>query len=281
MHATQVALVTEPGDPGRPNEDFAAVATPSAGTAGALVVLDGVTPPAGDDGCRHGVPWFVTRLGSELLSAATASKATALAECLVQAIDRTAQAHRHTCDLSHPRTPQATAVVCRWDEHRVDHLVLCDATLLVATAGGGVVPVLDTALDGARAVARSAPHGQRAARLESLRNAPGGFHTAAADPAAAGHAVTGSRPRAEVAGLAAFTDGVGRWSEVFRLGDWSALHALLTTDGPAAAVAAVRAAERGDPDGAAHPRGKRHDDATAVVVALPAVAAEHRGATGD
>ncbi|WP_338320571.1 protein phosphatase 2C domain-containing protein [Streptomyces lonarensis] len=280
MHATQVALVTEPGDPARPNEDFAAVAAPADGAAGALVVLDGVTPPD-DDGCRHGVPWFVTRLGTALLETATGSRGTSLADCLVQAIERTAQAHRHTCDLSHPRTPQATAVVCRWDDRTVDHLVLCDSALLVATAGGGVLPVLDSALDGARAVARSAPLGQRAARLEALRNAPGGFHTAAADPAAAGHAVRGSLPRADVTGLAAFTDGVGRWNEVFGLGGWTALHALLAGAGPAAALAAVRAAERADPDGAAHPRGKRHDDATAVVVTLPPVVADCRRPTGS
>ncbi|WP_209311070.1 protein phosphatase 2C domain-containing protein [Streptomyces spiramenti] len=270
MHGTQVALASEPGDPGRPNEDFASVATPADGTGGALVVLDGVTPPDGDDGCRHGVPWFVARLGTELLGAAARDRGTDLAECLVQAIERTAQAHRHTCDLSHPRTPQATAVVCRWDDRTVDHLVLCDSALLIATPGGDVVPVLDTALDGARAVARGAPRGQRAARLEALRNAPGGFHTAAADPAVAGHAVRGSHPREQVAGMAALTDGVGRWAEVFGLGDWAALHALLAGAGPAAAVAAVRAAELADPDGASHPRGKRHDDATAVLVTLPA-----------
>uniref|UniRef100_UPI000CD58C77 protein phosphatase 2C domain-containing protein n=2 Tax=unclassified Streptomyces TaxID=2593676 RepID=UPI000CD58C77 len=264
MASTQLVCASEPGDPARPNEDFVAAAVPAGGEGGALVVLDGVTPPDGPDGCRHGVPWFVSRLGGALLERATAGRGQPLSECLVQAIDGTARAHRHTCDLSHPRTPQATVVVCRWGRRDVDHLVLSDSALLLAGPDGSVSAVLDTALDTARAAVRNAPPGTRAAGLEKLRNAPGGFHTAAADPAAAGHAVTGRHPRAEVAGLAALTDGVGRWHEVFGLGGWPELYALLAGGGPAAAIEAVRAAERRDPEGSAFPRGKRHDDATAA-----------------
>ncbi|GDY62835.1 hypothetical protein SAV14893_022280 [Streptomyces avermitilis] len=41
-------LVSESGDPARPNEDFAALALPASGQGGTLIVLDGVTPPRGN-----------------------------------------------------------------------------------------------------------------------------------------------------------------------------------------------------------------------------------------
>ena len=69
--------------PGRPNEDYASVAVPSAGTGGALVVLDGVTPPRSDVGCAHGVPWFTARLGGALLELAASRRDLTLTECLV------------------------------------------------------------------------------------------------------------------------------------------------------------------------------------------------------
>jgi len=56
-------LVSEPGDPVRPNEDFASVGLSASGQGGSLVVLDGVTPPRDGYGCLHPVPWFSARLG--------------------------------------------------------------------------------------------------------------------------------------------------------------------------------------------------------------------------
>lgn len=56
-------LVSEPGDPDRPNEDFASVGLPASGQGGSLIVLDGVTPPRGETGCLHSVPWYTARLG--------------------------------------------------------------------------------------------------------------------------------------------------------------------------------------------------------------------------
>jgi hypothetical protein len=271
MSCTQLRFATEPGTAGRPNEDYAAASSPAVGNEGALVLLDGVTPPPGPpgtDGCRHGVPWFASRLGSALLELAAAEPALTLAECLVQAISRTAQAHRHTCDLSHPRTPQATVVAARWSASAVEYLVLSDSVLLFQAPDGTVRAVLDGSLDTARAAVREHPAAERQARLEALRNAESGFHTAAADPSAAARAVTGTLPRAEVRALAALTDGASRWSEVFERGGWPELFALLAEEGPAAVIAQVRAAEHADPDGAAFPRGKRHDDATALCLDL-------------
>ncbi|WP_344631415.1 protein phosphatase 2C domain-containing protein [Streptomyces glaucosporus] len=262
----RIEMASEPGSPRIPNEDYASAALPAAGRGGALVVLDGVTPPPRDVGCDHGVPWYVTRLGGTLLELSGSRRDRTLAQCLAEAIGRTARAHGPGCDLSHARTPQATVVLVRWDESAVEYLVLSDSALLLEGPDGSVTPVLDTRLDGLRPAARALPPAERAAYLEGLRNAEGGFFTAAADPEAASRAVTGTVPRERVRALAALSDGVTRWAETFRLGDWAGLMAVLRAEGPRSLIARVRAAESADRAGTAFPRGKVHDDATAVLV---------------
>lgn len=265
-----IQYATEPGTAGHPNEDFAGAATPATGIGGTLVVLDGVTPPAADYGCQHGVPWFTSHLGGallELLSIRSGLDRT-LADCLADAIGRTADTHRTTCDLSHPRTPQATVVLARWDQEIVEYLVLSDSVLLVAEAGGTVRPVLDTRLDALLPAARRLAPERRTASIESMRNSEGGFFTAAADPSVASLAVRGTLDRHQVRALAALTDGAGRWVETFALGGWADLFTLLNTAGPDHLIASVRAAEHADPDGSRFPRGKAHDDATALLAQL-------------
>ncbi|MEU8570554.1 hypothetical protein AB0C51_19785 [Streptomyces pathocidini] len=107
-------LATEPGDPRRPNEDYVSAVLPASGQGGALVLLDGVTPPEGDDGCVHGVPWFVARLGGKLLELSGSRRDMSLVDCLAASISKVADTHRETCDLSHPLTPQATVIAARW-----------------------------------------------------------------------------------------------------------------------------------------------------------------------
>ena len=132
-------LVSEPGDRARANEDFASVALPASGQGGALVVLDGVTPPKDGTGCLHSVPWFTARLGGALHELSVSRRDLTLTEVLSHAIARTADAHRATCDLSHPRTPQATVVLARWSEALVEYLVLSDSALLIESPAGAVI----------------------------------------------------------------------------------------------------------------------------------------------
>ncbi|MGP4114111.1 hypothetical protein ACTWP5_24775 [Streptomyces sp. 4N509B] len=263
---------SEPGSPGRPNEDYVGVADAAAGRGGVLVLLDGVTAPASGGGCDHGVAWFSARLGGALLQSCGRAGRTAweapLTACLAEAIAGTAGAHGATCDLSHPRTPQATVVCARWDARAVEYLVLSDSVLLVQAADGAVRAVLDDRLAALAPAARRLPAGERGAFVEARRNREDGFFTAAADPAVAALAVTGTVERDGVRALAALSDGVGRWVETFRFGDWPALFDALAANGPAAVIDRVRAAESADPEGVAFPRGKVHDDATAVVVEL-------------
>jgi len=257
-----------PGDPAYPNEDFASVGLPASGQGGCLVVLDGVTPPRGDTGCSHSVPWYTARLGGALTELTVSLPDVPLSGVLARAITRTSEAHATTCDLSHPRTPQATVALARWTEETVDYLVLSDSALLLESSDGTVTPVLDDRLARLPRTALASD----ALVDATLRNKEGGFFTAAADPAVAARAVTGAVPRARVASLAALTDGAARWTETFREGDWTALHTAVRTYGPRSVIDRVRALEEADRETRAHlGRSKTHDDATVVFVDLPAV----------
>ncbi|WP_338783063.1 protein phosphatase 2C domain-containing protein [Streptomyces sp. DG1A-41] len=255
-------LASEPGDADRANEDFASVGLPASGQGGSVVVLDGVTPPKGGTGCLHSVPWFTARLGGALTELTVSLPDVPLVDALSRAIARTAEAHASTCDLSHPRAPQATVVAARWSPETVEYLVLSDSALLVESPDGVVTPFLDDRL---ALLPRSAL--ATAALVDStLRNKEGGFFTAAADPSVARRAVTGSLSRCEVRALAALTDGATRWVERFEEGDWTDCFHLVRKEGPQALVDRVRMLERADSARSFLGRGKTHDDATVVYV---------------
>jgi protein phosphatase 2C-like protein len=258
-------VVSEPGDDGRPNEDFAGIALPASGQGGCLVVLDGVTPPRTGTGCLHSVPWFTARLGGALTELTLSYRDLTLTEVLSRAILRTAEAHRDTCDLSHPRTPQATVALARWSAETVEHLVLSDSVLLLQSPGGTVVPVLDDRLS-------RLPRASLASDAivdATVRKREGGFFTAAADPEVAARAVTGTLPRAEVRALAALTDGAARWTERFREGDWTDLFTFVRKRGAQALVDRVRELERADRENRTFlGRAKTHDDATVLYARL-------------
>ncbi|MGW8883984.1 hypothetical protein [Streptomyces sp. NPDC055749] len=258
----RMELATEPGSRERPNEDWASATLPASGQGGSLVLLDGVTPPQGDDGCVHSVPWFTARLGGALAELSCSRRDLTLTEVLAESIRRTADTHRFHCDLSHARTPQATVVLARWGEHEIEYLVLCDSVLLLESPDGAVRAVLDDRLD-------RLPPGSLASEAVTdarVRNKEGGFFTAAADPGVASRAVTGRVPRSEVRSLAALTDGASRWTEKFREGDWTAALELLRKTGPQGLIDRVRELERADTERTYLRRGKTHDDATAVFV---------------
>lgn len=257
-------LVSEPGAPTRPNEDFAAVALPAGGQGGTLVLLDGVTPPPTDYGCRHSVAWFSSRLGGTLTELSVSQRDSPLPDVLSQAISRTAEAHTQTCDLSHPRTPQATVVLARWSATAVEYLVLSDSALLFEAPDGSVTAVLDDRLSRLpRASLATA-----AIADSTVRNKEGGFWTAAADPSVAVRAVTGTVPREKVRALAALTDGATRWVERFREGDWGDCFTFIRKEGAGALVDRVRELERADVERRFLGPSKTHDDSSVVFAEL-------------
>ncbi|WP_328438593.1 protein phosphatase 2C domain-containing protein [Streptomyces sp. NBC_00444] len=257
-------VVSEPGDPTHPNEDFASLALPASGQGGTVVVLDGVTPPKDGTGCLHSVPWYCARLGGALTELTVSLPDVPLAEALASAIARTAESHAQTCDLSHPRTPQATVVLARWSPRTVEYLVLSDSALLLESPDATITPLLDDRLSRLPRTSLTTD----AIADATVRNKEGGFYTAAADPTVAARAVTGALPRHEVRSLAALTDGATRWVEKFAAGNWADCFDLVRKEGAGELVARVRALELADTE-RVHLRGsKTHDDATVVYAEL-------------
>lgn len=269
----RLRLATEPASPARPNEDFAGV------TSNAVVVVDGAGTPAGlESGCSHGVAWYAHTLGSTLLAAVTQNSGP-LTEVLSQAIKTVASLHDFTCDLSHAGSPSATVALLRRtdDGDVVEWLVLADSVVVLDTGPARPVVICDDRVEriGARYRAQmddlaggSPEHAEAFRRyvetLREHRNREGGFWVAAADPLAAEHALTGSVPAGRLRAAALLSDGASRLVDSFGLATWRQVLDLLDGSGPEELIRRTREAERGDPGGSRWPRGKAHDDATAV-----------------
>src|SRR5262245_41048194 len=128
----QVSYATEPASPESENEDF------FAGTSKVAVLLDGVGTPAGaEDGCCHGVPWFVRQLGIRCLDAAS-DESKSLTDALRSAIKHVADMHAHRCDLSHPGSPSSTVILLREGRKAIEYLVLADSVLVVSGQSGTI-----------------------------------------------------------------------------------------------------------------------------------------------
>jgi hypothetical protein len=271
----RVLLASEPGAAGRANEDFAAA------VPGAVVLLDGAGyVPESGIGCVHGIAWYARTLGG-LLAAGACDDRVPLAELLSRGIERVSQMHAGTCDPGHPATPGATVIIARQRGDTLEYLVLCDSVLVLQPRAGEPRAITDTQLGETAARFRPAASLEPgtpehdaawrayARRLEDARNQPGGYWLAAADPAAAGHALTGSEPLAGLSAVALLSDGASRLADRFHLATWAEICGILARDGPSGLIEQVRAAESGDPRGERWPRGKIHDDATAVFWPIP------------
>lgn len=255
------------GGTARPSEDHV-VRLPHA-----IVVADGATSLRPD---LPGGGWYAERLCAALASRLTAEPAGDLRVVLGAAIGAVAGEH----GLVPGAAPSSTVAILRWSDSSVDGLVLADSPVVVAT-GRGVEPLVDDRIGnrvrpgGYRKRLRAgggfgADHvaalRQAGATTSALRNVDGGFWVAEADPAAAAHARVASWPRADVRAAVVATDGVSCGVDDYGLFDWPEVLATAAADGPAAVLAAVRAAETADPDGVRWPRPKRHDDQALVFV---------------
>ncbi|MCX4984551.1 protein phosphatase 2C domain-containing protein [Streptomyces sp. NBC_00572] len=259
------------GRPGRENEDFAIW------DDGVAVLLDGAgMPDALRPPCVHGVSWFARTLGAALRSAASSSET--LQDALALAIAHTADLHRGTCAVEDALSPSATVAALRVREDAVEWLVLGDCTLLLER-GHSVEAISDDRLASVaqedRAAMNAAPPGSAERRQlhsllvqaeRALRNRPGGYWVAAADPRAAEAALFGSCPREDVVRAALLTDGAARLTETFALTDWTGCLDILEDQGPESLIRRVREAELTDASMTHWPRSKPHDDATAVYV---------------
>ncbi len=266
----QVAFASAP-NPGRENEDFVAA------SSNVVVVLDGAGLPDGlNTGCVHGVPWFVQQLGAELLSRA-ADRTMSLADCLADAIERTAQLHGHGCDLSNPLTPTSTVAMVRAHDERVEWLALADSTVVI-NGRSGIQAVSDHRVNEVTSRQRfdlaTTLHGMEpgakahilANAQRAVMNTAGGYWVAATEPKAASEALVGSASLADVCSAALLTDGAARAVDDFQVMTWRDALDHLEGEGPQGLINRTRALEVSDPDHERWARNKRHDDATAALL---------------
>jgi hypothetical protein len=107
------------------------------------------------------------------------------------------------------------------------------------------------------------------AHLCTGRNRQGGFWVAEAEPEAARHALTIDIDPNHITDAAICTDGASAVVDTYGLvPDWSTALDLMRDKGPMALIAASREAELADREARRWPRGKVHDDATAVYLQL-------------
>lgn len=263
------ATATEPGSPNAENEDW------HYANHGLMVVLDGATVRT-ETGCVHGVAWYAGHLGNHLARLGM-DRDLKLGPILSTAIALTADDHRG-CDLSHPGTPSAAVAIVRTRGPVLEYLVLGDTTVIVETVTETQVLTddrVDSTAVAERAEANRFPIGSPEKRTAlvrmkqaelAVRNQPGGYWVAAADPTVAEHAMIGDFALSEVRRAAALTDGALRVVSMFELLTWQGLLDVLAADGPTEVIRRVRAQESADPSGSRWPRNKAQDDATIALV---------------
>lgn len=244
MHIT---LRSDPAVPGA-DED-------AAGMLGEVaVVLDGAgLPPRFRAGCHHSVAWYSHTLAARLLLAAQ-DRALTLAGALARAIDEVRALHERECDLA-AGSPSATVVAVRRDGDELEHLVLCDSSLLLEREDGSVSRITDLRVDEVVRRERSAE------AIEARRNAPGGFWVARHEPEAADQALLDRAPLADLTAVHLVSDGITRAVDLLGLHRDASLARALSED-PGAVLAGIRRAEEALPP-ERRPR-KRHDDATVL-----------------
>ncbi|PWK80694.1 hypothetical protein C8D88_12358 [Lentzea atacamensis] len=267
----RVSFATRAGSTDKPSEDFAA-ANPRV-----VLVLDGLSsPPELGSGCVHGTPWFVARLGTQILSEATCRWERPLADCVADAITAVAAAHADSCDLAHLGTPSSSVAVVREGQETLEYLAIFDSVIVFDGPAGPRVVTDLRADDYAREEhAETMRHRigtrehQRAvtslvAAQRPFRNQPGGYWVAAVTPDSARNAVTGTVARDSVDRLAVLSDGASCLVDDYDQVSWPEFMDLLAAEGPERIIDKVRAAEAGDREGVRWPRYKRSDDSTVV-----------------
>ena len=219
-------------------------------------MLDGAgVPPRFRAGCVHDVAWFSHTLAGRLLIRAQ-DPSVPLRQALAAAIADVRSLHEEQCDLDRGG-PSATVVAVRWDAEHLEHLVLCDSSLLLESADGTTTRLSDPRVDDvAREEARSEA-------IEARRNAPGGFWVARHEPEAAEQALVGSTPLRTLRAAHLVSDGITRAVDLLGMHDDASLARALRVD-PRSVLRELRRAEADLPIGR-RPR-KVHDDATVLTL---------------
>ena len=264
--------LTLPAALDRENEDAIALA------AGIGVVVDGAGIPAElRRGCTHTVAWYARRL-ADAFCARLVDRGTPMRDALAGAIAEVTALHAGTCTFE-GGSPSATVAAWRVDGAEVEHLVLCDASVVVRDASGRAQEITDDRIEhsverrirellSARTETADPNADELAAlrwrALEECRNAPGGFWCAQADPTVAEQSLIGRQAIDGTAAVIAASDGGTRGYQLVDAHDLPSF-ALRAASGELEGLAAeIRAGEEGLRTRADFD-GKIHDDLTIVV----------------
>ncbi|MEU4165140.1 MULTISPECIES: protein phosphatase 2C domain-containing protein [Micromonosporaceae] len=260
MHITYTAATT--AAPDSTNEDLFAVGD------GWALVLDGAGRYPGESGgCIHPVTWVVARLGLHLTSCLSQQPKQPLTTIVRSAVEATMADHGSTCDLSDPLSPGAAGAIVRVREDRIDWLVVGDCAVVIDQGPKGCTSVIDDRVDHLHnaPIVEGQVRTYSPAYVATVRNKPGGFWVLASSPDVAEHALVGMLPGSPAATQVLLcSDGISRLTERYEW-SWKDVLALHGSAGPESLIRAVREAERSDLEPQRW-RGKRHDDATVVVM---------------
>lgn len=243
---------------------------------GLAVVVDGAgVEPRFRAGCVHSVAWFANQLADAMLRHLS-DRSQSPREALARSISHVREQHGPQCHLA-DGSPSATIAAFRVNGDRLEHLVQCDAAVLLVRTDGSSELVTDRMIEEASAKVgqyreelrgRNLPEETVAemgeAYLERLRNDPAGFWIPQDDPAVADHALAGSTPVAELRAVVACSDGITRALDRLGLHEVDSLACAAVEQPLEDLVTAIRTAES---DGRERP-GKLHDDATVAVLHL-------------
>jgi hypothetical protein len=252
---------SEPGDSSQENEDWCSA------VGDVVVVLDGATSRT-STGCSHGVAWYVRNLGESLTSHANSE--ASLQKALSASIDEIRERHAE-CDLTHPGSPSAAVGILRARKDVVEVLVLADVSIVVEHISGAIEVFTDDRPDRTarpeRDYAMSLPWDDprrpealvtMKRSMLAMKNTPGGYFVAAADPSVSAEAITAAFPEAEIRSVTLMTDGAARLSTQFGR-DWEMVLSLIQESGPEPVIALTRSLEKTSLHSR---RTKIHDDAT-------------------
>jgi hypothetical protein len=261
VFAMQVASAVTVASPAGANEDVWRT-----GDSFALVLDGAGRYPGESGGCIHPVTWVVSQLADHLERPLRDRSEAPIAGLVRQAILGTMSAHGDQCDLTDPLSPGAAGAVVRLRDGFIEWFVLGDCAVVVECRDGRTAVVIDDRVDRLRdaPITDAAVRTYAPAFVATRRNQPDGFWVLAAVPAAADQGMTGRIQIVDVARVLICSDGISRLVERYGA-SWTAVLDRAQSGGVEALVADVRAAEHADPDPRRW-RGKRHDDATAVLL---------------
>lgn len=231
------------------------------------IILDGAGRYPGENGgCIHPVTWVVEHLAEHIGKGLDARPGDTLPDIVRDAIVATGRDHGTTCDLDDPLSPGAAGALVRHTGTHVEWLVLADCAVVLESPECEYATIVDDRVDRLpdAPVTNSAVRTYTPDFVRTVRNRPGGFWVLGAVPEAADHALVGSVPTSVVRRILLCSDGISRLTERYQW-HWDDVFTRFDGGGAQSLIDAVRAAEANDPEPRRW-RGKRHDDATAVMI---------------